>query len=117
MKTIKVIEAPLNLSAGTVVMLDEEQVLSRLHKLEELDAEAGLYEATGELQFKVGEVLGVNPDALPKNFRDGLDEETDEVAEADEVEEAEEEAEEVEAPAKPKTTKKKAVKKKAVKKG
>lgn len=60
MKRIKVVAGVLNVSAGARISLKPAQASPRAHNLEKVKGEKGLFVALVPLQFKAGEVLGVD---------------------------------------------------------
>jgi len=74
MKTIEIFERPLSLSRG-LLKLSPEQAATRTYCLKPYHDEAGeqvpdVYELTGTVHFKVGEVIGYAGDA--ENLRPDL---------------------------------------------
>ena len=69
----RVIGPVARFGADTELELSKEQASSRSHMLREVGR--GRFVPTGELQFKTGEVIGLNikPEALPRYLADALE--------------------------------------------
>lgn len=66
MKLYRVTEKPITLPKGSRVVLTKAQIAPRQHNLKAVDQKTGAVEALVALDFKVGEVIGL--DSLPKGM-------------------------------------------------
>lgn len=65
-ENIKVDGAVLKLGPGAMLALSEQQAAARAKNIKKIGD--GVYEATGPMEFKSGEQLGVRLDDVPKHL-------------------------------------------------